>query len=311
MVLWSRGRWLFCQYGTQVQTDGRLWGLAVALAIIAGLASGYGQTNDTVSSLYYNRMQPTQSLASIGKLMADNRSQILLSLQHDPAGAYATLHDHPLDFHLKQIDTNITEVGAQWEIYKKGIRTDDHQKLADSFVEARQRYVKEGLLPARAALAEGRFDEANQILLKKINPTYTEAAQKANDLFKRQVERAQVDMEQSEQRFASMRFWVILIGALALAGGTFIALAIVRSVTRPIEDIIATFQSLPMVTSRATSIFREMMRWAKSCKVCSPCRYSRVLMSQRHAASPMKICASRLRWIAFQPTCVLPMTTVR
>lgn len=219
--------------------------LLTAMIVIAGLGIwGMGQTNEVVGKMYNNRLQPTQALATIGKLMADNRSQVLLSMQHDPSGPYAKLHDHPLDFHLKQIEVNIAEVGVQWDIYKKGIRSEDHQKIADAFGEARKIYVTEGLLPAKTALAEGRFDDATQILLMKINPAYTDAAQKAGELFKRQVERGQLDMEQSEKSYGSTRLWVLLVVALALGAGLLIAVAIIRSITRPIDDIIATFQSL-------------------------------------------------------------------
>ncbi|MDP3539364.1 MAG: methyl-accepting chemotaxis protein [Azonexus sp.] len=219
--------------------------LLAAMIVIAGLGIwGMGQTNEVVGKMYNGRLQPTQALATIGKLMADNRSQILLSLQHDPSGPYAKLHDHPLDFHLKQVEANIAEVQVQWDVYKKGIRTEDHQKIADAFGEARKSYVTEGLLPAKMALAEGRFDDATQILLKKINPAYNDAAQKAGDLFKRQVERGQFEMEQSEKSYSSIRLWVFLVVALALGAGLLIAVAIIRSVTRPIDDIVATFQSL-------------------------------------------------------------------
>ena len=219
--------------------------LLATLALIAGLGVwGMGQTNAVVGNLYQYRMQPVEALASIGKLMADNRAQILLSLQHDPSGGYAAMHDHSLDFHLKQLEANIAEVDRQWAAYKLvGVSADD-QQLADAYADARRRYVAEGLRPAMAALAENRFDDANRLLLNKINPAYTAAAQQTSELFQRQVAHARLDMDDSEQRFASIRLWVILIVALGLAGGLLIAVALIRSITRPIDEIIETFQSL-------------------------------------------------------------------
>ena len=167
--------------------------------------------------------------------MADNRSQILLALQHDPSNPNAKNHDHQVDVHLKQIEVNIAEVSAQWDAYKKAIRSEDHQKQADAYVEARKRYVGEGLLVAKKAIAESRFDDANAVLLKVINP---------DGLFKRNGDRAIQELDESEKRFASIRLWTILIVVLALAAGIYIATAIIRSITRPINDIIATFESL-------------------------------------------------------------------
>lgn len=219
--------------------------LLAALVLIAGVGLwGMGQTNDSNSRLYNYRLQPIQALASIGKLMADNRSQILLALQHDPSSPNAKSHDHPVDVHLKQIESNIAEVTVQWDLYKKAIRTEDHQKQADAYVEARKRFVGDGLLIAKKAVAENRFEDANAVLLKVINPAYVEAAKHADGLFKRNGDRAILELEESEKRFSSIRLWAILIVALALVAGIFIAVMIIRSITRPIEDVIATFQSL-------------------------------------------------------------------
>jgi len=216
-----------------------------ALVVVAALGVwGMGQTNSEVGKLYTDRLQPTQSLGVIGKLMADNRSQVLLALQHDPAGQYANLHDHPLDFHLKQIDANIAEITAQWEVYKKGINSDEHRQLAESYAEARKRYVTEGLLPAKLALSEARFADANLLLLKQINPAYAAVSEKASLLFTRQIEGGQAQLTDSEQTFSRNRLTIIAIVIAALVAGLLIAAAIVRLITRPIETVISTFQAL-------------------------------------------------------------------
>lgn len=244
-VLANGGNGFFGSFSLRTRLIAGFGSLLLALSAIAGLGLwGMSKTNGAIGELYNYRMQPIQALAIIGRLMADNRSQVLLSLQHDPAGVYANLHDHPVDFHLKQIEANIAEVSAQWEVYRKGIRSEEGQKLADEYAEARKRYVTEGLLLAKVALAEGRFDDANQILLKKINPLYGEVSQKSAALFNGQVEQGQMDVEQSETSFADKRFWIISIALLALGLGVFVALAIIRSITRPLEDAIATFQTL-------------------------------------------------------------------
>ncbi len=216
-----------------------------AMAVIAALGIwGMSVTNDAVGRLYNDRLKPTQALGVMGKLMADNRSQVLLSLQHDPAGKYAAMHDHGVDFHTKQIDANIAEITAQWAEYVKTVNGDEQKKLADAFAEVRGRYVKEGLLPAKEALLAGQFDDANLILLKKINPLYTEAAKRAGELYQMQVAEGQRQLEESAAAFSSERLWIIVISLFALGAGIAIASAIIRSITAPISEIIATFQAL-------------------------------------------------------------------
>ena len=216
-----------------------------AVALSAGIGLwGMGQSNQSLMEIYHEGLQPTQELAAIGKLMADNRGQILLALQHDPSGAYASLHDHPLENHLKQVDANIAEITRHWDAYKASIKSETQQRLADEYVVARKRYVSEGLLAAKAALQDSRYEDANLVLLKVINPAYTEAAAKAGEIFKAQNEQGVQLLAEGEKRFQAERLWMLLIVAAALLGGGFIAMAIIRSVTRPIEDIIATFQGL-------------------------------------------------------------------
>ena len=217
----------------------------VALMLIAAVGLwGMGRTNEATESLYASRLEPVQSLAVIGKGMADNRSQILLALQHDPAGVNNKLHEHPIDVHFGQMEKNIAEITANWERYQKTVTTDDHRQLADAYTAARKRYVTEGLLAARAALAEGRFNEANQIVLQKMNPAYEEAAKLAQSLYVYQIEHSKQQLVASDEDFSVVRLSMLVLALAALTGGILIALAIVRSVTRPIASIVGSLESL-------------------------------------------------------------------
>ena len=216
-----------------------------ALVLIAGLGIwGMGKTNEAVDALYHKRLIPLQSLAAIGRLMAENRALVLLSLQHDPAGQYASLHDHPLENHTKQLEANVAEISAQWDIYKKNITTEEHMRMADAYADARKQFATEGLIPAKTALEEKRFGDANIILLKKINPSYALAAEKATDLFKYQVERSDKQLLESQTDFERNRLLSIVIAVLALIAGFFVSGAIVRTVTQPIAAMIEVFRRM-------------------------------------------------------------------
>ena len=219
--------------------------LLSALVLVAGIGIwGMGQNYESTSNLYNYRLKTIQALGTIGKLMADNRSEIILALQHDPSNPNSKLHDHPVDVHLNKIENNIAEVTANWNEYTKGIRSEGHQKNADAYVEARKRYVGEGILVAKKAIAENRFDEVYLLMVKVINPAYAEAAKNAEALFSYNTDRAVQELDASEHRFASIRMWALLIVTLALVAGIVIATRIIRSITRPIDDVIATFESL-------------------------------------------------------------------
>lgn len=219
--------------------------LLLATALVAGIGAwGAGRNYDSALRINEDGVLPIQSLAVIGRLMAENRSQVMLSLQHDPEGAYASLHDHDIQFHLRQIDANIAEISQQWESYQQHVEAGAQQALASEFQQARERFVQEGLLPAKTALLEGRFADANLILLNKINPAYTKAAAKADELFRLREDEARARVAESKSLYATTLAWSIGLTVLALALGLWIAVAITRSITRPIGEIIATFREL-------------------------------------------------------------------
>jgi len=66
-----------------------LGGLGVIVAAVMGFAVyEMARINGTNDTLYERHFQPSNLIGQIGKLMADNRSQILLALQHDPASPF-------------------------------------------------------------------------------------------------------------------------------------------------------------------------------------------------------------------------------
>jgi methyl-accepting chemotaxis protein len=223
-------------------------GFGAMLAMVAIVAAmgihGLQDSKAQTEQLYNDRLEPMQALAAIGKLMAENRAQVLLGLQHDPAGAYAKLHDHQISFHFDAIDRNAAEITERSARYEKAVNSDEHKQLASAFLEARKRYVEEGLKPAKAALAEGRFGDANTILLQKINPLYTEAAKAADGLAKYQVEKGKAQLDIVESEYANDRNWLLVLFVGALVVGLAIAVRIIRSVTAPLDEITETFQSL-------------------------------------------------------------------
>ena len=214
--------------------------IAVAILGLWGMAA----MEERVEDLYARRFVPLQELAVIGKLMADNRAQMLAALQHDPANSFAKLHDHGIESHLSVIDKNIEAVSEHWGNYRKHVFSPEHTKRADAFEEARKRFVSEGLLPARAALAEGRFSEANDIRRLKADAAYVEASKEIENLFRYLDEGGGSLLEKARDNFSMARLWMIAAGVFALIIGILIARTLILAVTKPIGEVVATFQSL-------------------------------------------------------------------
>jgi methyl-accepting chemotaxis protein len=219
--------------------------LCVALFVQAGIGVFVtSRTNAAAESLYEQRLEPVRLIGRIGKLMADNRAQILLGLQHDPEGVFAKAHEHPLTMHTDAVQKNIAEITALWQQYQPLIHGDDHRAMADAYAEARKRYVQEGLLPARQALLDGKFGDANAVVLAKINPTYHEAGGKADLLFTHLSERSKsqiADMRQEYQYILLLTLaGVVVIGLLSMIAAVWLF----RSIMRPLGQVVNTLNNV-------------------------------------------------------------------
>jgi methyl-accepting chemotaxis protein len=216
----------------------------IVVALIAYALLSLSRVNDNVISLYEARYEPVRIIGRIGKLMADNRAQTLLALQHDPAGGYAQLHDHPLSLHSDALNANIAEITALWAEYQKTIRSDEHRALAEAYAAARKIYVQEGLLAVRDALAQDDYAGASEVVLKKLNGIYDTAAGKADVLFKYHGDRAKHDMAAAEATFGSTLMAMIVGMLLVLVVGIVAILRLIAGIRQPIEGAIDTFRNI-------------------------------------------------------------------
>ncbi len=111
-------------------------------------------------------------VGEVTRLMSENRSQVMLSLQHNPANAFSAMHDHPVTTHTDKIAQNRDQISALVKELQARDLSPDLKALLSNYMEAREVFVTQGLAPARQAILAQEYDEANRILLTKINPAY-------------------------------------------------------------------------------------------------------------------------------------------
>ncbi|MEW6165380.1 MAG: methyl-accepting chemotaxis protein [Pseudomonadota bacterium] len=218
-------------------------GLMLAGGAVVGIA-GMGMTNATLEKTYRTGLEPIEAVGRVTTLMADNRAQVMLALQHNPVNPFAKMHDHPVTLHADAIVRNRDEITALVEEIGKRELPESFKPLLSRYAEARGAYVKEGLMPARQALLDGDFDAANTILMKQVNPTYAKAAGLAHEVQEAMKAVAREDFAAAQSRYATLR-------ALAL-GGTLAALLVVaaaaffllRSIVAPLNRAIGHFDRM-------------------------------------------------------------------
>jgi len=234
---------------TSLSIKGRLAAVMAAMAAIIVVQSvlammAMSHDNSALEGIYSRRLLPVQSLGRIMMLMTDNNTQIALAAQHNPAGPLAKAHDHPIALHTDAVAKNAEESTELWKGYYGHVVTEEHKKLADAYYSARMRYVNEGLLPARKALQEGRYSDANVLLLEKVNPNYKAAIQLSQELLNYNTKQAQQEYERQVESYGAIRLATIAIMAVVLLGVAIVAMLLIRLITRPLETTIRAFHQL-------------------------------------------------------------------
>jgi len=227
----------------------QLWAaVAVILALmtLVGVIGirGIAESNDQLDRMFKEKLTPSNTASRMMVLLADNRAQVMLGLQHDPSNPNSTLHDHPLDIHIEATLKNREAINSLLEDIKKVPLTDKEQQLLAKFGETRERFSKEGINVARGLLKEGKFLAANELLLHKINPLYVEMRRDGEALIQEFAHTAELNFAAAEERYKTIRN--ITIGSLvfalllALIGGGLLVNAIVG----PIRKAIGHFERI-------------------------------------------------------------------
>ncbi|MFA6015243.1 MAG: methyl-accepting chemotaxis protein [Gallionellaceae bacterium] len=220
----------------------RLW-LAFGVLLMALVFDG-GQgylalkhADEEFSDVSNRRVKLAVDIYKIREHASNTRTQILLALQHDPAGQTAAMHDHNISKHLDSIDNDVAALKVHLEDYEKNVHSDVGKQRYAELVEALDKYRNEAMLPARTALVEGRFPDASKLLLNKINPLITEVANKAQD----QADHEQASIQKASQMIAdeTERSTEMLFASIILSMAIMLIYSqrLIRSVTKTARDL--------------------------------------------------------------------------
>lgn len=224
----------------------RLVGLMVSmLLLVAGGAAvgvaGIRLTNEALETTYHHGLEPVDMVGEVTRLMSENRSQVMLSLQHNPANAFSAMHDYPVTTHTDKIAQNRDQISALVKELQARDLSPDLKALLSNYMEAREVFVTQGLAPARQAILAQEYDEANRILLTKINPAYAKV--EATAIAFREAIKRTAKEEFSAAQIRYEQITNLAIGAV-IASLVFVLLAgfwVVRSITKPVEKAIHSF----------------------------------------------------------------------
>jgi aerotaxis receptor len=219
----------------------------IGILLAGGAAVGIGGvavTNAALDHTYQARLEPVDMIGRITALMSDNRAQIMLALQHNPANPFSRLHEHPVTLHTDTIARNRDEISALVAELAKRDVGGTLKPVLDRYAEAREAFVKEGLMPARQAVLDGKYDDANLLLLKTVNPVYAKAATAAREVQDALKQAAREEYAASQERYRSIRNLAIAGTLLSLLVVAVAAWNLLRSIVNPLNRVVDHFDRI-------------------------------------------------------------------
>ncbi|WP_426337831.1 methyl-accepting chemotaxis protein [Pseudoduganella sp. S-14] len=198
--------------------------------------------------------------------METGRSQILQALQHNPELAWSKLHDHPLTNHFNIVDEVTARVNKRWEGYLASIKSPEERKLAEDWFAKSDGLGVEHVRAAAAAVKEGRWDDAETVLIKKLNPSYRLGDGALKALSEHADKRIEADAAAVAAGLSrnSTTVTVVLVAGLALS--VFAGLVLLKAISEPLAEAmdvahrVADGDLKGQATKHADNEFGELLR---------------------------------------------------
>jgi methyl-accepting chemotaxis protein len=215
-------------------------GFLITMMLVVG-ALGIYSADHTATMLRNKSLKDVQVGASVEKIrfkMEINRSQILQALQHNPGMEWAKLHDHPLTVHFKIINDTSDDIKQLWATYTATIASPEERALAEDWFAKSGSLGTTAIADASAAIQHEKWDDAEQVLIRTINPTYRASDEQLRALTGFLAKRSKANSDDVSANISWTGY--IMAGAVVLATllSFMIGLALLRAITQPLQQAI-------------------------------------------------------------------------
>ena len=192
----------------------------IFLIVVAGLITfalyGFNYKAFQFVDNYERRMVPLYQVERIGGLMEQIRTELLLSIQHNPAGQFVDMHDHPTSLHLDRIQANIDEIDRLWTSFLSVRHGEEADMLASQFETAYQQYLNDAVKPTINYFNQLQYVQANLHILRFVNPMYAKADIAREALSDRKLRGAQEARAAMDNLSSRLVIQLVLLGAVGI-----------------------------------------------------------------------------------------------
>lgn len=160
--------------------------LLVLLVITAGYAvTAVIVTSGFVTSVYQERAVPLQRLSEFNQLLQRNRA-LLMDMLIDPGRANVQRN-------LDEFRANDQRLRELWQTYRTERAEGQEQQLAQNVEEALTEYLDRALGAAAQAMADHRYDDAQELYLSRVKPLEPDIQRTLAALLERKLEQANTE----------------------------------------------------------------------------------------------------------------------
>ncbi|HZW12221.1 MAG TPA: methyl-accepting chemotaxis protein, partial [Noviherbaspirillum sp.] len=201
---------------------------------IIGISS-LSSANNSLKSIYEERLLPIERLNTILQLMAENRMVVAESMNGDPS---------VVNKRMDEVDRRAAEITRIWNEYMAMPHTPEEKALAEKAVESRNKYVAEGLKPSVEALRAANVQMAMELMQGPMSQHYAVFQGNFNALIKIQADIAKKGYEKTQELYVFVRNLsiVAIVGGVLLAA--LIGMWLIRAISRPLEEAVRFARSV-------------------------------------------------------------------
>ncbi len=211
--------------------------MAISIAISVSAYISFMKLETATEDIADRRIHLIRTINRIMFNLADNRTQVISSIQHDPAGNVAKLLDHPVSKHLDAIDANVVKNGEYFADLTKNTHSETGKQLLKEFIELRTAYNEQGINPAVQAIKSGKYEEAERLLLTQVIPKVDKLLEHGRAIAQHEDEAAKKAM-QDAMAAAQTSEIILVVGLLiSIITGVGLGYSIISGITRSTGDM--------------------------------------------------------------------------
>jgi diguanylate cyclase (GGDEF)-like protein/PAS domain S-box-containing protein len=184
--------------------------MIVLATLVCGLALvGMAACVDMLERSYQDHLVPSQIVGRMLILANENRTQLMLALQHGPNNSFRQLHQHSMESHLDEINRNRQRMDDLVVQIQHLPLSNESKTLLDTYLNKRERYRNSASNPTADSLRNGNYELANLLLLTKVNPELSALGKVGEDMLTSVQADALRDNQEATQRYQEMKLFLV------------------------------------------------------------------------------------------------------